>query len=422
MKRCFLILSVIFAIFSNCSHKTVYTSDKRELNFMIHNEAENKSFYSDSLSGTLNAFAFSIYKSIDAGTKNIFISPYSISSALALAYFGAKEKTALQFKNILGWDQDISAFGKKFSQLNTKLTTDSSKKINLFSVANSLWLEESMSFSDEYLNNTRNYLKTEVKKLDFKNETENCRETINSWVEDKTNKKIQDFIPEGILKPDTRLILTNAVYYFAKWKKEFDRKKTANSDFYITPSRKINTSFMNDFEGSYRYFEDNNIKAIEIPYKNDKYSAVFILPIETGDFLKAWDYIDIDSFQNIIRSMHNMRVDVSIPKFKISSFFRLKEVFLKLGLTELFSPNADFSGMTGGKNLYLDEAIHKTFVEVNEEGTEAAAATGIFMRETAISPEYIKKFVANHPFIFIIKENQTQTVLFIGQVFNPAQQ
>jgi len=421
MKYLIYSLLLIVLVFSGCTTQQVYTTEKKEFTIQIQNKEENKSIYSNPLPITLNRFAFNLYQKINAGSRNIFISPYSISSALSLAYFGAKENTANQFSTVLAWDQDILVFGKNFHSLNEKIITDSLGNKDIFRVANAIWVQKNIPLQANYLNDIRKYLDSEANSFDFTSDPEKCRETINKWVEVKTNHKIMNFIPNGIIKPATRMVLTNAVYFNAVWDKSFDPKKTEMADFFTSPGKNISVPFMNDYTNSYKFYEDIYIKALEIPYSGEKYSALFILPVNNGGFLKAWDYMEVDSFESLLKSMHYARVDVTIPKFKISSFFSLTEILRKMGLNEAFSPDADFSGMTGTPDLYFDEAIHKTFVEVSEEGTEAAAATGIFMRVTSVPPSSIKKFVANHPFLFIIKENTSQTILFMGQVFNPGE-
>lgn len=416
MFRYFPIAFIIIVILNSCAPLPVYT-EKKEISITISNKEKPKTIISDSLVYNLDRFAFLLFQNLNAGISNAFISPYSISSAMAMAYFGAGNHTAAQFTSVMGWSPDKGSFGDKINRLNQKIFIRN-PDINLY---NSLWIDNSITLKDDYKANCKNYLQSDINLMDFKTNYSACTDTINLLVALNTRNSIQNFIQPGIITSSTKMVLTNAIYFYSKWKKEFILKNTSDADFYISPSKSIRLSFMNDYDDSYLFYEDENIKALEIPYSGSGFSALFILPYGNSNFLKAWDYLQVDSFFELLSQMHKIRVDVSIPKFKISSYFSLADALSRLGFTDAFTSDADFSGITDTKGLYFDQVIHKSFIEMNEAGTEASAATGIFIRETALPGKDIRSFVADHPFIFLIRDNPTNTILFIGQVFNPAQ-
>lgn len=418
MQKYLCFLTVFFFIMAACTPKVTKTQKTGYRIQVINNETPKK-IISDTLVYNLNSFAFTLFKNLQAGTRNTFVSPYSISTALGLAYFGAGGNTAAQFTSVMGWNPDKEKFGEKISQLNGKIFSDSLSQTGFLSMANALWIEKNMNVRTEYLSANKKYLDAGIYFEDFKNNPGICTDTINNWVAFHTKNKIVNFIQPGIITNSTRMVLTNAIYFYAKWKNEFAKKNTENQEFHISPVKVVTVPFMNDYSGNYLFYEDENIKALELPYTGERFSAVFILPQGNGNYLKAWDYVQVDSFFGLLAEMRNTRVDISIPKFKINSAFNLPEVLSRIGFTEAFSMNADFSGISETTHLYFDQVIHKSFIEVNEAGTEAAAATGIFMRETALPGKEIKAFIADHPFIFLIRENSTNTVIFIGQLFNP---
>ncbi|MDP2941585.1 MAG: serpin family protein [Candidatus Omnitrophota bacterium] len=371
-----------------------------------------------------NQFAFDLYSKYKSKDGNIFYSPYSISSALAMTYEGARGKTGEEMQAVFLFPQDASmrrdSFLKIYQQINKK-----DKKYKL-SMANALWAQRDYKFLEDYFSLVEKYYGGKTTNLDFVKETEKSRLTINSWVEEQTNYKIKDLIPPGILNSLTRLVLTNAIYFKGFWLKQFDKKDTKEEDFSITPANKIKAKMMylSDKEASFNYAETDKLQIVELPYEGNDLSMLILLPKE--DDLKAIEeslnFKKLSEWKSLLQSEV---VNISLPKFKFETKYFMAQDLQDMGMPTAFTQGidfggkADFSGMTGNKDLHIDQVIHQAFVEVNEEGTEAAAATAVVMETGFVSPNPIKIFKADHPFIFIIQDRETGNILFIGRVSDP---
>ncbi|MFH0762728.1 MAG: serpin family protein [Candidatus Omnitrophota bacterium] len=380
---------------------------------------------SNSVVNANNQFAFDLYSKYKSKDGNIFYSPYSISSALAMTYEGARGKTAEEMQAVFHFPQDASrrrdSFLKIYQQINKK-----DKKYKL-SIANALWAQEDYKFLEDYFNLVGKYYGGKTTNLDFINETEKSRLTINSWVEEQTNNKIKDLIPRGILNSLTRLVLTNAIYFKGFWLKQFDKKDTKEEDFRVSPGNKIKTQMMRltGEEANFNYAETDKLQILELPYEGNDLSMLILLPKE--DDLKAMEEsLNSEKLSEWKKLLKNEEVNVYLPKFKFETKYFMAQDLKSMGMPTAFSlgidfgGEADFSGMTGNKRLNIDQVIHQAFVEVNEEGTEAAAATAVVMTEgLSMLPKPIKIFKADHPFIFIIQDRDTGNILFVGRVSDP---
>lgn len=372
-----------------------------------------------------NRFAFELYARYKPKSGNIFYSPYSISSALAMAYEGARGKTAQEMQAVLHFPQDASVRRESFSRIGQEINKKD-KKYQL-SIANALWAQKDYKFLDDYLGLVEKYYSGKSTNLDFINQTEESRLTINGWVEDQTNNKIKNLIPEGFIGPTTRLVLTNAIYFKGFWFKQFDKKNTKEEDFRISSDNKIKAQMMHlpaEEENSY-YGETENIKILELPYEGYDLSMLILLPKE--DDLKAIEesltYEKLSEWKKLLRYE---KVGVYLPRFKFETKYFMADDLKEMGMPSAFTSGidfggqADFSGMTGNKELNIDKVIHQAFVEVNEEGTEAAAATAVVMTLSGMPmPKIPKIFRADHPFIFIIQDRSTGNILFMGRVSDP---
>jgi len=370
-----------------------------------------------------NKFAFELYSKYKSEDGNIFFSPYSISIALAMTYEGAKGKTADEIQSVFHFPKDDSQrrdlFSRVINQINKK-----GKKYNL-STANALWAQKDYVFLKDYLNLIKNCYVGEAENLDFVDQTEASRLTINNWVENQTNDKIKDLIPRGSLKSFTRLVVTNAVYFKGFWLKQFHSWATKEADFMIAPGSKVKTQMMNE-EEEFNYAETDNLQILELPYEGQDLSMLILLP--KGADLKAVEESlnskKLSEWKNLLR---DEEVGVYLPKFKFETKYFMAKALKAMGMPAAFTPGidfggeADFSGMTGNKKLNIDEIIHQAFVDVNEEGTEAAAATAVTMMVGAAAPEPGPKkiFKADHPFIFVIQDRETGNILFVGRVSDP---
>ncbi len=365
-------------------------------------------------------FTLALYDKLRGSTSksNLFFSPYSISTALAIVYAGARGNTEKQMATAMHFtlpDQNLySAFGALQKQL---IQEDKSSGYRLL-LANALWLQKDESFLKEFLDLTKDYYGAGLSQLDFVKETEKSRQIINSWVEEKTKDKIKDLIPQGSVSPDTKLVLTNAIYFKGEWQTKFRWWKTRNADFNISDKNKIEVRMMH-LKEDFRYYEDEKMQILELPYKGNELSMLVLLPKETEGLKKVEGTLTTESLNALLSKMHQREVDVYFPKFKIFWGTVLNNTLAALGMPDAFDRNkADFSGINGIGGLFISDVFHKAFIEVNEEGTEAAAATAVGISAAIhVEPPI---FRADHPFIFIIKDNRSGSILFMGRVMNPA--
>ncbi|MCK5062356.1 MAG: serpin family protein [Candidatus Aenigmarchaeota archaeon] len=369
-----------------------------------------------------NQFAFDLYSKYKDDPKykesNIFFSPYSISTALAMTYEGAKGQTAEEMQSVFNFPEDSvirrSAFANIYNEINKE-----EQKYRL-STANALWAQENYPFLDEYFNTTEKYYGGKVTNMDFRNAPEPSRLTINKWVEDQTNDKIKDLIPQGQLDPSTKLVLTNAIYFKGDWALKFDKVKTTESDFRVSPSNTVKAQMMSltGEDAKFNYAQADGLQILELPYEGDELSMIVLLP-EDDDISSLENELDSEKLDEWKSMLREREINVYMPKFKFETKYFMKKDLSEMGMPTAFTSSADFSGMTGKKDLYIDQVIHQAFVEVDEEGTEAAAATAVVMKE--ISAAMPSVFRADHPFIFIIQQKDTGNILFMGKVTNPAE-
>jgi serpin B len=377
--------------------------------------------YAQDLSSVVNAnnqFAFELYSKYKSKEGNIFFSAYSLSSALAMTYEGARGQTADEIQSVFHFPKDDSlrreSFLKIYEQINKK-----DKKYQL-RTANALWAQKDYKFLAEYFNLIDQYYRGKVTNLDFISQTEQSRITINNWVEEQTDNKIRNLIPPGVLNEMTRLVLTNAIYFKGFWDKQFDKKETKEEDFRTSPGNTVKVQMMSltGEEAEFNYTETERLQILELPYEGEELSMLILLP--KGDDLNALEEsLNTENLSEWRNRLIEQRVEVYIPKFKFETKYFMAEDLKGMGMPTAFSMNADFSGMTGKKDLFISQVIHQAFVEVNEEGTEAAAATAVVWKGLSVRPKSIKIFKADHPFIFVIQEKETGDILFLGRVTNP---
>ncbi|MCD4745953.1 MAG: serpin family protein [Bacteroidales bacterium] len=404
MKTSVLIIAFIFIIFQNNAQQP-----------FIPLENENSTINGN------NEFSIDLYSKLCKNKENIFFSPFSISSALAMTYAGAKGETAKQMSQVLHYHLKPDNVQNDFSILLNDLKKRNKEKIKL-NIANSLWAQKDYYFLDDYFNSIKKYYGAGLQFVDFKDdaEREKSRILINEWVEKETNNKIKDILFPGALIPTTRLVLVNAIYFYGNWANQFHKELTKNDKFYINTEKTVNSLFMNQ-QSEFKYFETELLKGIELPYAGNEISMLVLLPKAKDGLQELENSFTYKNYRNWNSMLTKKEVKLSIPKFEMTSEFNLGSVLSGMGMPDAFSFNADFSGMTGKKDLKIDKVVHKAFVEVNEKGTEAAAATAVMMMEKAAPiHKKIKIFKADHPFIFIIKDNLNGSILFIGRVLDPS--
>jgi serpin B len=363
-----------------------------------------------------NQLAFDFYSKVIKDDGNIFYSPWSISTAFALVYEGAREKTSEEIQSLFGFPSDDDKRRSSFAGIQDDLNSQQANYT--LTTANALWIDEGFKLSDSYVDVARQYYDSEISTVDFP--TEESRLQINEWVESKTNEKIKDVIPQGILTALTRLVITNAIYFKGTWVTQFDERNTVEEDFRIDADNTVKVPMMKLGETYFKYAETDSIKIIDLPYHGEKLSMLVLLPKNDTGMQSLEESLTLENLDTWRSSLRNQSVTVHIPKFKLETSYALNDMLREMGMPSAFTPDdADLSGINGVKGLFIQSALHKAFVEVNEEGTEAAAATVIVIGPTSEQPQP-PLFRADHPFIFIIQDSETGNILFMGRITNPS--
>ncbi len=383
-----------------------------------------------------NRFALDLYARLATEKKgeNLFCSPFSISGALAMTSAGARGDTAAQMRKALHFTLKDEQLHPALGALIHDLNAAGEKGKFQLSVANALWAEKTHKFLPAFLDVNRRCYGAGLKTLDFKKDTEGARKTINAWVEKQTRDKIKELLRPGVLDEGTRLVLTNAVYFKGDWLSKFEKKETKDAPFHLTAGKSVKLPTMFQ-DGGFRYMKGDDFQLLELPYAGCWLSMVILLPKKidglaalekslTAEKLAEWTGSSFPHAQWTV--LHHRRVKVHLPRFKMISQFRLEKTLAALGMTDAFTMKADFSGMDGipaesDDSLYISAVVHKAFVEVNEEGSEAAAATAVVMdpKNGHSTPPPPNVFRADHPFLFLIRDRKSGSILFIGRVMNP---
>ena len=370
-------------------------------------------------------FAFDLYEYLKNEDGNIFFSPYSISLALAMTWAGARGETESQMAATMRYMLSPETLHAAFNALDQELAKRGEMSEGKdgegfrLNVVNAIWGQVDYEFLSSYLDLLAVNYGAGLRVLDYINNPDASRETINQWVSDQTGGRIKDLLPEGSITPLTRLVLTNAIYFNAAWKLPFEEEDTVDGVFRLADGTQVTVPMMNQTD-FFNYARENGLMAIELPYDGDELSMV-ILTNETGSFASLENALTLEALQSIMGRMQSTRIALGMPKFEFESEFGLKDTLIGMGMTAPFDENiADFSGMTGTKELYISDVVHKAFVSVDEAGTEAAAATGVIVGVVSLPPEPLE-VTLDQPFVFLIRDIQTGAILFIGRVLNPAQ-
>jgi serpin B len=370
-----------------------------------------------------SAFAFELYQALREQDGNLFYSPHSISVALAMTYAGARSQTAEQMAATLQFLLEQERLHPAFNWLDFELASRGEgaegKDGDGFrlNIVNAIWGQKDYEFLSDFLDVLAENYGAGLRILDFMNETEKSRLTINEWVSDQTEGRIKDLIPQGAIDALTRLVLTNAIYFNAAWENTFDEDVTADGPFYLRDGGQVTVPMMKQTE-SFGYTEGEGYQAVELRYDGNELSMVILLP-EAGQFQAFEEGLQAQQVCDIISDLQPTGVALTMPKFEFDSEFSLTDTLAGMGMPIAFSGDADFSGMTGTLALYISEVIHKAFVSVDEAGTEAAAATAVIMPESG-PPELPVEVTIDRPFIFLIRDIETGAILFVGRVMNPS--
>ena len=370
-----------------------------------------------------NAFAAELYGKLRTEANgNLFFSPYSISTALAMVHAGAAGQTQTEIADVLHLTGSLAGVNAGYDALTEHLRAGSKAGGYQLSVANALWGQRNYGFLAGYINALLQSYSANLFAVDFVSDAEASRQRINGWVAEHTKDKIKDLMPAGSINDLTRLVLTNAIYFKGDWASAFTKRSTRDLPFHTADGKQVTTPMM--FQSRHhRYLAEQDYQAIALPYKNSELTMIVLLS-RAKDGLAAFEKnLTGNSLNDILKKLaaaNTPEVQTFIPKFKTSSAFSLNKTLSDLGMPSAFTKQADFSGINGKKDLYIQAAVHKAFVDVNEEGTEAAAATGIGIGLLSMPPPSDPiVFKADHPFVFLIQDGTTGAVLFMGRVTNP---
>jgi len=370
-------------------------------------------------------FALDLYKQLNQENDgNLFYSPYSLSLALAMTYAGAEGETEQQMAEVLHFileDEDLhAAFNKLALELASRGEGAEGKDDEGFrlNIVNAIWGQQDYEFLSQFLDVLAENYDAGLRILDYINEPEESRITINDWVNEQTEGRIEDLIKEGVITSLTRLVLTNAIYFNAAWQYPFDEENTYDDTFYLLDGSEITVEMMHQTE-EFGYAEGDGYQAVELKYDGGELSMVILLP-ERGNFEAFESSLDAGMLEEIIGNMGIANVTLAMPKFEYDSEFSLKKALEAMGMPIAFSTDADFSGMTGNTELFIKDVVHKAFVSVDEAGTEAAAASAVIMDLSAAPGEPVEVTI-DQPFIYLIQDIQTGTILFVGSVVNPGE-
>lgn len=371
-----------------------------------------------------SAFAFDLYQVLREKNDNLFYSPYSISLALAMTYAGARGETERQMANTLHFLLSQARLHPAFNALDLELARRGAGARGKdgegfrLNIANALWGQEGYEFLAEFLDTLAENYGAGLQLLDFMGAPEASRLTINEWVSGQTEERIQNLIPQGAIDAMTRLVLTNAIYFNAAWSKPFDEYLTEDGPFYPPQGEPVTVPMMRQTT-SFAYGEDDGYQALELPYDGRELSMLILLPRE-GAFDAFEKSLDAGLANIVLQELARRRVALTMPRFKFESAFQLVPALAALGMPHAFSDAADFSGMDGSRALKISGVVHKAFVAVDEAGTEAAAATAVIMQMKAMPIlEEPVQFTLNRPFIFLVRDIATSSILFIGRVVDP---
>ncbi|MDI6768968.1 MAG: serpin family protein [Anaerolineales bacterium] len=378
------------------------------------------------LSAGNNAFAFDMYQAVRPADGNLFYSPYSISLALAMTYAGARGETAIQMAETLHYTLPADHLHPAFNALDLDLAQRpeqasgvSEKQRFELNIVNSLWGQKDWPFLPGFLDTLALNYGAGMRLVDYQTTPEPARKAINDWVSDETKGRIEDLIPSGVIDRLTRLVLVNAIYFKASWDYPFEESLTEDGQFKLLDGSQVSVPLMSlDTPERLGYVDGEGFQAVSLPYKGGLAEMVILLPDE-GQFEAFEAALTAERFAGILSGIKTQSVNLTMPKFSFTRDLSLNEVLAGMGMSDAFDPDrADFSGIDGSRDLYIQAALHKAFIAVDEAGTEAAAATTIIIGLTSMPISEINIRI-DRPFIFLIRDISTGSILFLGRVVNP---
>ncbi len=370
------------------------------------------------------AFAFSLYQQLRGTDGNLFYSPHSISVALAMAYAGARNQTAAEMRQALHFTLPETSLNPAFNALQQALAEREKSKTNAkdtnfrLNVVNALWGQKDYTFLSAYLDLLSQNYGAGMRLIDFKADPEAARQVINQWVAQQTADKIKDLIPPSALDQATTLVLTNAIYFNAEWLYQFNPGSTAPAPFHLLDGSQVSVPTMHISE-QFGYYQGDGFTMLELPYIGSQVSMILVVP-DQGKFSQIEQGLSAGQWDTAVKGLKHAQVNLALPKFTFTSQFSLTDALSRSGMPVAFQPSqADFSGMDGSKNLYISDVVHKAFISLDENGTEAAAATAVVVGVTSMPAEPVNLTI-DRPFLFAIQDKPTGEMLFLGRVVNPA--
>ena len=371
-----------------------------------------------------NAFALNLYRALSTDEGNLFFSPFSISQALAMTLAGARGETESQMASTLHYELPQSRLHPSFNALDQQLASrglayqGEENEYFKLNIASAVWGQDGYEFLADFLHVLAENYGTGLRTLDFEGTPEESTARINNWVFEETEEKIKDLVPPGTISSSTRLVLTNAIYFNASWSWPFTKNLTQERPFHLERGGKVEVPMMTQTSKDfYGYAKGNGYQAVELPYSLGELSMTILLP-DKGKFGRFEDSLNADVIDQIIHEIEIDYVTMTMPQFKFESKFDLGETLGGMGMPNAFGDHADFSGMTGTRDLRVSAIVHKALISVDEKGTEATSATSLMTLLSGPNKEPIPVTV-NRPFIFLIRDRLTGTVLFLGRVMNP---
>jgi serpin B len=384
-----------------------------------------------SLVASNTAFALDLYGELATNEGNLFFSPYSISTCLAMIYTGAAGNTEAQMSDVLGFETNQQQFASLFGDLQSELETNQEPNVIELNIANALWTQIGFPFLPSFLDTATNQYQANVNQANFITNAAAVTEEINDWVAQETQNKIQNVLAPGSINANTVLVLANAIYFLGTWTEAFAETNTSNEPFYLSTNIQVEAPMMHQLapnEGggggsgiAFNFMETNDFQAIALPYGSNQVSMVILLPSQIDGLPQLEQQLTPAFLAGVLAQMTPRFIEVYLPRFTLESVFDLADTLAEMGMPDAFTPFvADFSGIDGAEDLYISFVRHEAWVQVNEAGTEAAATTVIGV-VTGVAPPPRPVFRADHPFIFLIQDTQSGSILFMGRLANPSQ-
>jgi serpin B len=426
----FVICLILVSFLGGCMPGAIPSASKKSFQSNLAREAKPQvsAEEQNALAQGNTAFALDLYHALGAGPENSFYSPYSISLALAMTYAGARGDTEREMADALHFTLPQDRLHPAMNAVDQELATrkeiagqGSDGKGFRLNLVNDIWGEQDYTFLPAYLDLLAKNYGAGLRGMDFKNNPDAARKTINDYIADKTEQRIKDLIPAGAIDAMTRLVLTNAIYFNAAWLHPFNENATQDAPFTRLDGSTTTVKMMYVGGERFSYAAGDGYQVVALPYENSALSMVLLVP-DTGKFSDFEAGLDAARLETILAGMRSTQVNVGLPKFKVESQFQLGQTLAGMGMKNAFDPfTADFSGMDGTKELFIGDVVHKAFVKVDEAGTEAAAATAVIMRAGAARGDEPIQLTIDRPFILLIRDEPTQSILFIGRIVNPVQ-